>query len=151
MPDESDLTMQAEYRGLLSEIPALGAAVEAFCGACGVEARVAHKLVLGLEELFTNLILHGAAADAGSSEDAPDGAASRVRVVVSLEGDRLVALYEDTGDAFDPLSVPAPDLSLSLEARQVGGLGVHLLRTLMDEVSYARVDGRNQVTLRLRR
>jgi len=50
---------------------------------------------------------------------------------------------EDDGKPFDPLQAPPPDLSLPLERRPIGGLGIHLIRNLMDEVSYARVGGRN--------
>ena len=142
--------MQVEYQGRLSDVPALGAAVETFCRARGVDAPTAHKLVLGLEELLTNLAMHGAGADAGSVGAASDGAASRVWIAVTLAPDWLVAVYEDSGAAFDPLSVPIPDLAQPLEERKVGGLGVHLLRSLMDEVTYARVNDRNQVKLRLR-
>ena len=53
----------------------------------------------------------------------------------------------DNGAAFDPLSVPAPDLTTSLDERAVGGLGLHLVRNLMDRVSYSRAGERNQLTL----
>ena len=162
MPDASSLTLRVEYPGHLSDIPVLGAAVEAFCRARGVNPQAAYKLVLGLEELLTNLVMHGtgahAAADGvvpygaenGASNGSSNGSASKVWVVVGLSGDRLVAIYEDSGAAFDPMSVPPPDLAQPLEDRPVGGLGVHLLRSLMDEVTYTRVNGRNQVTLLLR-
>lgn len=166
MPDASSLTLRVEYPGHLSDIPVLGAAVEAFCRARGVSPQAAHKLVLGLEELLTNLVVHGAgtnaaadaaadgvvpyAAENGASNGASNGAASKVWVAVGLSEDRLVAIYEDSGAAFDPMSVPTPDLAQPLEDRPVGGLGVYLLRSLMDEVTYARVNGRNQVTLLLR-
>lgn len=149
MPDASSMTMRAEYQGRLSDIPALGAAVEAFCRARGLQPQVAYKLILAIEELITNLAMHGAGANAESGGESPDAAAHRVTIFVSLEGARLVAIYEDGGAAFDPLSVPPPDFAQPLEDRRVGGLGVHLLRSLMDEVTYARVNGRNRVTLRL--
>jgi anti-sigma regulatory factor (Ser/Thr protein kinase) len=139
------MTLRAECQGRLEDIPALSAAVEAFCLDHGVEARTAHKLVLGLEELLTNLAVHGAAA--GPLGSPPAESVHTVMVVVSLEDSKLVARYQDSGAAFDPLSVPAPDLDQPVEARPVGGLGLHLLRTLMDEVRYARVNERNHVTL----
>jgi serine/threonine-protein kinase RsbW len=54
-----------------------------------------------------------------------------------------VVEVEDDGRPFDPLLVPPPDLTLPLERRPIGGLGIHLIRSLMDEVAYARHDGRN--------
>lgn len=145
-PDTSIMTLRAECQGRLTDIPALSAAVEAFCLACGAGPHLAHKLVLGLEELLTNLALHGTPA-AGPLGPAPEDAAHRVTVAVARERSRLVAIYEDSGAPFDPLSVPTPDLEQPLAMRPVGGLGVHLVRALMDEVTYARVNERNRVTL----
>jgi serine/threonine-protein kinase RsbW len=54
---------------------------------------------------------------------------------------------EDDGPQFDPLSLPPPDVTVSLADRKVGGLGVFLVRNLMDTVSYARVAGRNQLRM----
>lgn len=145
-PETPSTTLRAECRGRLSDIPALSATVEAFCLAHGVEAPTAHKLVLGLEELLTNLAVHGTPGDGPLGRASAD-AAHRVTVVVTLQHNRLLLHYEDSGAAFDPLSVPTPDLEQPLAARPIGGLGVHLLRTLMDEVTYARVNERNRVTL----
>lgn len=145
-PNSSITTLRAECQGRLDDIPALGAQVEAFCLAHGVGPPTAHKLVLGLEELLTNLAVHGT-PEAGPLGSAPADTAPRVTVVVTVTRDRLVAVYQDSGAAFDPLSVPAPDFEQPLAARPVGGLGVHLLRALMDEVTYSRVNARNRVTL----
>ena len=53
----------------------------------------------------------------------------------------------DDAPPFDPLSLAAPDLAAGLDERSMGGLGIHLVRELVDEVSYRRVDGRNELTL----
>lgn len=145
-PDTPITTLRAECQGRLSDIPALSATVEAFCLAHGVGSPTAHKLVLGLEELLTNLAVHGT-PEAGPLGRAPTEPAPRVTVIVTLTRRRLVVSYEDSGAPFDPLSVPAPDLEQPLAARRVGGLGLHLIRTLMDEVTYCRVNERNRVTL----
>jgi serine/threonine-protein kinase RsbW len=54
---------------------------------------------------------------------------------------------EDEGPGFDPLSLPPPDVTASLADRRVGGLGVFLVRQMMDSVSYERVAGRNQLRM----
>jgi len=53
----------------------------------------------------------------------------------------------DWGVAFDPLSLPEPDVSAPLKERKIGGLGIYLVRKVMDEVRYKRVDNKNVVTL----
>ncbi len=54
---------------------------------------------------------------------------------------------QDDGPQFNPLSVPAPDVTASLDQRAVGGQGVFLVRSMMDTVSYQRVGARNQLTM----
>ena len=90
-----------------------------------------------LEELFTNVFKYGLVADGPSD------------VRVSLErfdgGVRMV--ISDPGPPFDPVAEDAPDLDLSLDEREVGGLGIFLLKGMMDDITYARVLERNVVTL----
>jgi acyl-CoA thioester hydrolase len=71
-------------------------------------------------------------------------------VHVDTAGENLLATVQDFGREFDPLSLPIPDLSASLDERKVGGLGIHLMRSLMDEVKYRRVDGKNLLSMRKR-
>ena len=56
----------------------------------------------------------------------------------------------DDGPGFDPLSAPEPDTSLGIEERPIGGLGIALVRRLMDHVEYERRDGKNRLRLRRR-
>ncbi|HVF39049.1 MAG TPA: ATP-binding protein [Gemmatimonadaceae bacterium] len=93
---------------------------------------------VALDELLANVIAHGmAGADVGS-----------LTFEVEPDKDRLTVTLIDDGPPFDPFSQTGPDTTLSIEDRQLGGLGIHLVRKLMDEVSYERRDGRNVVTLK---
>jgi anti-sigma regulatory factor (Ser/Thr protein kinase) len=56
----------------------------------------------------------------------------------------------DDGNPFDPLTQLAPDTTLPVEDRPIGGLGLHLLRQMSDGFAYARIDGNNRVTMRKR-
>jgi len=93
---------------------------------------------LSLEELFMNVAMHGSA-----------GAETPRTVVLALraDGTTVTTVIEDDGVAFDPLNAPPPDLESDIEDRPIGGLGVYLVKEMMDRVDYARVDGRNRVTL----
>ncbi|MBV9726155.1 MAG: ATP-binding protein [Gammaproteobacteria bacterium] len=92
---------------------------------------------LALEEIFMNVVMHG------SSEGEP----RQVEVSLALTAAGLTLTVEDDGPGFDPLSLPSPNLSASVAERPVGGLGVFLVRRMMDTVSYARVAGRNQLRM----
>ncbi len=119
----------------VSELSRLAEAVESFCAAHALPPSLVFNLNLVLEEVVVN-VMHYAFADTG---------AHAIHVGLRVAGRRVEVEVRDAGTAFDPLSAPAPDLSLDLEQRQVGGLGVHFLRTLMDEVRYERRDGENRL------
>jgi len=92
---------------------------------------------LALEEIFMNVVMHGSPAGRGPS----------VEVSLALCDGSLTLTIEDDGPSFDPLSLAAPDVTASLEERRVGGLGVYLVRQMMDAVSYQRLGGRNQLSM----
>jgi anti-sigma regulatory factor (Ser/Thr protein kinase) len=119
-----------------AELPTLTRFLQEFWSAAKLPADAALPFELALEEAFMNIVMHGA----------PAGTA-RVEVSLVLAGPRLTITIEDDGPQFDPLSLPAPDITAALEQRRVGGQGVHLMRQMMDEVSYQRVAARNQLKM----
>jgi serine/threonine-protein kinase RsbW len=92
---------------------------------------------LAIEELVTNCIKYG------YDDEAPHV----VDVVLSVDNGALSIEVIDDGRAFNPLETPTPDLSRALENRPIGGLGIHLLRELADEVTYERRNGTNRLVL----
>lgn len=99
--------------------------------------QVLHLVLLAIEELVTNCIQYG-------YDDARE---HTILIVLSIEDHNLTMTVIDDGHPFDPLARPAPDLSLEVEDRPVGGLGIHLLRRLADHMAYERRDGGNRLTL----
>jgi len=77
----------------------------------------------------------------------PAGRVPRVDVSLALYDGCLTLMIEDDGPSFDPLLLAAPDVTASLEERRVGGLGVYLVRQMMDAVSYRRLGGHNQLSM----
>lgn len=116
------------------------AAFTAFAEANAVPAGVRRSLNVALDELLQNTIAHGFAGRQG-------GGIGVVTIAVELEMDRVTVTLTDDGRPFDPLGAAAPDTAGSLEERPIGGLGIHLVRQLMDEVRYQRRADRNIVTL----
>ena len=70
-----------------------------------------------------------------------------IEIKVELSGDRLTVSITDDGIPFNPFGVETPDTKLSLEERKTGGLGIHLVRKVMDKVSYQRRIDKNVITL----
>ncbi|MGH8048598.1 MAG: ATP-binding protein [Chthoniobacterales bacterium] len=91
---------------------------------------------LVIEELLTNTIKYGY----------DDKAAHRIVVRVEFHDGHLCIEVRDNGHAFDPLAQEAPDLTLPAEERPIGGLGIHLVRQMTDEVRYERNGNENIVT-----
>jgi serine/threonine-protein kinase RsbW len=112
-------------------------AVEAWLAGQAISPEVSFFVVLAIEELVSNCIKYGY-DDAGEHT---------IDIALSLADHTLTMIVVDDGHPFDPLSAPSPDLSLAIEDRLPGGLGIHLLRELADEMAYERRDGTNRLTL----
>ena len=126
-------------RNDLAELERLATAVDRFCEAEGLCGDVAFHLNLVLEEVVSNVVNYG-------YEDA--GAPHEITVRLVREPSGVTVEVIDDGRAFDPLSVPEPDLAAAIEDRPVGGLGVHFLRTMMRDLHYRREHGRNHLSFR---
>lgn len=127
METEFSHTLAAGRAGL----PAALDALEAWLNGLGLAPSVTGPVMVAADDILSNVLDHGGAQSVGITARAIAG-------LVTVE-------VVDDGEAFDPLAVEAPDTTLALEARDVGGLGVHLVRRLMDEVRYERRDGRNRL------
>lgn len=120
----------------LEEIACLAEAVDSFLADA---PRLAFEVNLCLDELLTNTIVHGLGG-------APD---HRIHIRLDRSDGLLEVTLEDDAPPFDPFAeAPPPDLDADLDARPIGGLGVHLVRTLMDETEASHDAGGNRVILR---
>jgi serine/threonine-protein kinase RsbW len=102
-----------------------------------IDPSTTYDLLLAVTELVTNALLYGYQEKSGFIE-----------VQIGREGDALVVRLRDRAEMFDPTQVPLPDISLPLEKRPVGGMGIYLTRQLVDSFTYQRLpQGENEVTL----
>lgn len=96
------------------------------------------NLNLVLEEAIANVILYAY----------PDGGEKQIELSAHKDGDALVLMLTDSGQAFDPTQQEDPDITISAEERPVGGLGIYLVKKIMNEVEYQRVNGKNVFTMK---
>lgn len=97
----------------------------------------AGDVVQAVDEAATNIILHGY-----------DGQEGMVDVELERHGDELIVRLRDQAPQFDPTTICSPDLILGLDQRPPGGLGLYLIRQLMDRVQYRiPTEGGNEITL----
>jgi anti-sigma regulatory factor (Ser/Thr protein kinase) len=126
------------FRARLDEASSVSAFVES--SIAGMPSRLIRRVQLVVEELFVNTVTHGHGGDC----EAP------VDLSVSLDGDHVTVVYEDTAPAFNPFAgVETPDPAAPLEARSVGHLGLLLISQLTERREYARTGHRNCVTVEL--
>jgi anti-anti-sigma factor len=115
----------------------VNAAFAGFADAHLVPAAIRRSMNVVLDELLNNIIAYGFAGRASGE----------VTIEAVLHTDRLSVTITDDGQPFDPLGLAAPDTALPVEARRIGGLGIHLVRRMMDDVGYHRRADRNVVVL----
>ena len=136
-----EATWQRTMHADLAELPPVLGEAEAFLDAHEMGPRTCYMVCLVLEELITNTIKYGY-ADAGQHTIAVD---------LLLEPTQVVLRLADDGRPFDPLDLPPPQTDGDLEDRSVGGLGIHLVRSLAAAMSYRREADRNLVEVRFAR
>jgi serine/threonine-protein kinase RsbW len=124
----------------IAEILAVSDRLEEALQANGFSAEEILDTQLAVEEAITNVIVHG--------YQKPGEA---IVVSCQISRNRVEVQVADTAPRFDPLSVPEPELGGNVEDRRIGGLGVYLIRQIMDEVSYHYKNGRNCLVMIKRR
>jgi anti-sigma regulatory factor (Ser/Thr protein kinase) len=94
------------------------------------------EIQLAIEEAYMNIITHGYKEKKGS-----------IHISSFAQDDHMVMILEDVGVRFDPTQIDEPALNEDLEERSVGGLGIHLIKSFVEELRYEFVDGKNALTL----
>ena len=104
-----------------------------------IPERERSHLLIAADEIFSNIAEYAY----------PDGSGTvEVQLAANLDGSELSLIFADRGIPFDPLATTPPDTAAPLADRRIGGLGIHVVRRLMDRVAYRRTDdGRNLLTL----
>lgn len=119
------------------DIAALRTFIEQAAQSLGIAAESMYTLMLVVEELGLNIAAYGYGGRPGP-----------VELTLEDSGDAVVLRLRDQAPPFDPTQLPPPDITLPLELRDAGGLGVHLVRRLMDDMQYrALPGGGNELTL----
>jgi serine/threonine-protein kinase RsbW len=136
--DHDGLTLRLTNR--IAEIPRSAELVNAFCARRGVASSVGFVINVSLEELLANTMTYGYA----------DDREHEIVVRIWLEDADLVIDIADDARPFDPTAVAPPDLDVPLGQRAIGGLGIHLVRSMMDGMEYRHDGQQNRVRLRKR-
>ena len=119
-------------------VPQLNAFVDEVCETAGFDMSTTMKINLAIEEAVVNVMNYAY----------PNGMKGYVDIDAQINDERLKFVISDSGTPFDPTALSEVDTTLSAEERSIGGLGIHLIRQIMDTINYERIDGKNLLTLR---
>ncbi len=121
----------------IQQIPQLAGFVEAIAQEKHLDQSLAMSLNLALEEVVTNVIMYAY----------PEGADGLVDIEAIIRKESIDFLVIDSGTPFDPTTVPAANIDAPAEDRPIGGLGIYLVKSIMDTVEYKRYEGKNILSM----
>lgn len=136
---QKDLTYQRTLTltNDLKRIPRLNSFIDDACEANGFDMPTTMQINLAIEEAVVNVMNYAY----------PTGTKGNITIEVKSNGQEAFFIISDTGKPFDPTAKPEVDTTLSAEDRSIGGLGIHLIRKIMDHINYERSNGHNILTL----
>lgn len=121
----------------IQQVPLLAQFVDEACETAGLDMATAMKLNLAIEEAVVNVMNYAY----------PQGTVGDIYIEVQVDNNQLEFIISDSGTPFDPTTMAEVDTTLSAEERTIGGLGIHLVRNIMDSINYERVNGKNILAL----
>ena len=127
-----------ELKSDLSELETLCLHLNKFGRITGLSLTCATDINICLDELFTNIVSYGFADDQEHI----------IRFTINLDNNVLTIKIEDDGVPFDPLKKKDPEFPADLMDARIGGLGIHIVKKLMDDIHYKRKRGWNSLTMR---
>ncbi|MBN1762811.1 MAG: ATP-binding protein [Methanomicrobia archaeon] len=138
MTERFELTVEAKAEQLARIGEFITDAMRAF----GLDDRKSFQVQLAVDEACANIINYGY-ADAET--------VGMIELVCCKKGEDIVVVISDVGTPFDPTTAQPPDLTANWEERAIGGLGIHFMKTLVDELAYEYRDGKNVLTMLVKR
>jgi len=134
---ETEIKRQLTLPNDVKQVPLLAEFIDGICEAAEVDMMLTMQLNLAIEEAVVNVMNYAY----------PEGTEGTVCIDAQVSDGVLQFVISDSGTPFDPTARAEVDTTLSAEERGIGGLGIHIVRQIMDSIDYKRVDGRNVLTL----
>lgn len=141
MSTAPDSVFERTFANDLSELEQVTEEALAFAEQFEMSAAAGYSLRLSIEEIATNILKYAY----------EDTAPHRILLRAEMLQEQIHLSLEDDGREFDPLTVPEPNTDLPVEERNVGGLGIHLIRKFALRTHYQRLNGRNRLSVWLKR
>lgn len=129
---------QLKLKNDVKELPSLCEWIHGVLSPLGLGKRMRYQIEVVIEEVFANIVAYAFV----------DCSTHTIGITVNVKNDAVEIRFEDDGRAFDPLSMDPPDYRKPLCDRHEGGLGIHMIRNMVDEIRYQRRGDKNILNLR---
>ena len=129
--------MKMKFRADADELSGVMEYLESELNKIECPDKILMQISLCVEEIFVNIAKY--AYSAGDGE---------VAIGISYKDDELTICFEDSGQPFNPILKETPDINASADDRPIGGLGIHIVKKMMDETSYEYINGMNVFTIK---
>ena len=131
--------MEKEIRikNKISELEKIARFIEEICEELGLDFELQMNLNLVIEEMVTNVIFYAYPKDVEAD----------IELLVKSDGKELTFVLSDQGKAFDPTMRENTDLSVNPAERDLGGMGIYIVKNIMNQVTYQRFEGKNLLTM----
>lgn len=131
---EREMTIEASVSNLDDVLAFVDARLEE--AGCGMKTQM--QIDVAVEEIYVNIASYAYVSGKGMAT---------IAIGIDKDKKQIIIEFRDSGMEFDPLAKPDPDTTLSAQERQIGGLGIYMVKKSMDDMTYTRSDGQNILTL----
>ena len=132
------MTQTLTFKNEEQELNRVAEFMETVCDELQLDMHVAMKLQVAMEEMVTNVIFYAY----------PKGTSADITLTAESDGQELTFVLSDTGKPFDPTAKEDADLDVNPMDREQGGMGILIVKNIMNEVSYQRLGDMNQLTMK---
>ena len=139
MRTEPGIVFERRFQNKLEELNRVSAEAKQFLAQHEIRQHAAYVADLAIEEIGTNILKYAY----------HDSATHEIRLRLEIVSGQLLLALEDDGRPFNPVAAPEPNVRLPIQERVPGGLGIHLVRKLVDQIVYRRRDRLNRLTLNI--
>jgi serine/threonine-protein kinase RsbW len=129
---------EIKLKNQVGELDIMAQFIEEIGEELGLEMELLMSLNLVMEEMVSNIIFYAY----------PEGTEGTIDIAVESDGKELTFFLTDYGREFDPTKKADPDLNINPAERDIGGMGIFIVRNIMDSVTYQRLGGKNMLTLK---
>ena len=133
-----NMKRQLTFKNEEQELSRVAAFMEGVCDELQLDMHVAMKLQVAMEEMVTNVIFYAY----------PEGTSADITLTAESDGKEVAFVLSDTGKPFDPTAKEDADLDVNPMDREQGGMGILIVKNIMNEVSYQRLGDINQLTMK---